>query len=63
MVEQICTGIEGELRHCPICRRVTTFALVESLGKDEQGDIKNDIYYRCLLCLTLFRLVLQEVKE
>ena len=63
MEELVATEFESMLMKCPTCHRVTTFVQFDALREDEKGDIKSDTYHRCLLCLHLFRQVLEEVKD
>ena len=65
MVELITNGTVDEpfeLRHCPKCNMATTLVHFVVLRKDEAGDVHEDDYRRCLMCLTLFTLELEEAK-
>ena len=65
MVEVLDTGVKNplELRHCPVCNQATTFVRFTTLHKDEQKNILESDYRRCLLCLKLFHLELREVEN
>ena len=65
MVEVMNTDIKEplEMRHCPVCQQATTMVHFTCLHKDEQMNILESDYRRCLRCLTLFTLKLDEIKE
>ena len=53
-------------RICPKCNMLTTFIYFITKRKDDtdtHGGMKEDHYHRCLKCLGLFTLELEEVKE
>ena len=52
-----------DFRECPNCRMATTFIRLSTMERKENLDFEELEYYRCLKCLHLYTLELQEVKD
>jgi hypothetical protein len=63
MVELIQTELESMLRKCPTCKMTCTFLEFECIWEDTKGNLRTQTYYRCLKCLSLFTLELEEFEE